>query len=107
MKERTIADLRGAIKCFPKEELDGMLKMVNMINFDFASSTNHYYALGDVILCKLNLLSKRQLQKNPYYVNHAVHCELCDRGFPLNYQGYHMPTQSLGMIPLTKCDKRK
>jgi len=30
-------------------------------------------------------------------------CKLCDVGFPLNKDGNHIPTQSLGMIPVTRC----
>ncbi len=32
-------------------------------------------------------------------------CNLCETGFPLNKHGNHIPTQSLGMIPVTRCRK--
>lgn len=32
-------------------------------------------------------------------------CPLCERGFPM-VGDYHIPTQSLGMIPNTRCLKR-
>ncbi len=35
----------------------------------------------------------------------AQECSLCEKGFPLNEDGNHIPTQSLGMIPLTRCRK--
>lgn len=31
-------------------------------------------------------------------------CDLCEKGFPL-VDGYHIPTQRLGMIPVTRCKK--
>lgn len=31
-------------------------------------------------------------------------CKLCDVGFPLDGKGNHLPTQSLGMIPVTRCE---
>ena len=35
----------------------------------------------------------------------ASPCSLCDMGHPINDEGYHYPTQSVGMIPYTKCSK--
>ena len=32
------------------------------------------------------------------------HCALCDAGFPLE-NGWHLPAQALGMIPVTRCEK--
>ncbi len=32
-------------------------------------------------------------------------CSLCNTGFPLDERGNHIPTQSLGMIPVTRCKK--
>lgn len=33
----------------------------------------------------------------------VVGCSLCERGFPLLEPGWHFGTQSLGMIPTTRC----
>ena len=33
----------------------------------------------------------------------ALRCRCCTVGFPVDYGGWHIPTQALGMIPATKC----
>jgi len=35
-----------------------------------------------------------------------VECSFCDAGFPINERGDHIPTQKLGMIPVTPCKSR-
>lgn len=32
----------------------------------------------------------------------SQYCQLCERGFPLK-GAFHIPTQALGMIPVTRC----
>jgi hypothetical protein len=36
--------------------------------------------------------------------NKPLHCDLCERGFPMNGEN-HIGTQALGMIPTTRCGK--
>lgn len=36
----------------------------------------------------------------------AKRCHLCERGFQTK-DGYHVPSQRLGMIPVTICEKRR
>jgi len=47
---------------------------------------------------------ERQKQDREYLKTHKPPCHLCERGFPLDGSGkYHMPSQSLGMIPISPC----
>jgi hypothetical protein len=47
---------------------------------------------------------ERQKQDREYLKTHKPPCRLCKIGFPLDSSGkYHMPSQSLGMIPISPC----
>lgn len=50
-------------------------------------------------------MSKRRVMEIARLGGTAVsHCKLCEAGFPLE-DGYHIPTQRLGMIPVIRCRK--
>jgi hypothetical protein len=47
---------------------------------------------------------ERQKQDREYLKTHRPPCHLCEKGFPLDSSGkYHLPNQSLGMIPIRPC----
>ena len=64
MKERTINQLNQRIVTRKRAWCETMLYAANYIN-EWNSSVNHAWMLGDVMLFKHNLITKRQLRRNP------------------------------------------
>jgi len=53
------------------------------------------------------LQSHADAQPVPKEEGQQTECGLCDMGHPIDDKGYHIPTQSKGMIPRTKCQRSK
>ena len=51
---------------FDLSKIEAYLSFAELVN-DYSSVINHPYFLGDCLLCKLNIIDKRQIKKNPYY----------------------------------------
>lgn len=66
LRERTEKELNQVLFKKNPERMRGLLDMANLLN-EWGGQIRHPYALGDCLLCKFNLLTKRQIRNNPQW----------------------------------------